>query len=76
MPKRADDAAWAADRELVAEQHRLLVEVVEGFPASRLGRRISKGRPWSYGDTILGITVHDAYHAGQIQLLKRIGRRS
>jgi len=30
---------------------------------------------WTYGDTILGITVHDAYHAGQIQLLKRMGRR-
>lgn len=76
MPKRADDAAWAADCELVAEQHRLLVEVVKDFPATRLGRRLGSGKRWSYGDTILGITVHDAYHAGQIQLLKRIGKRS
>jgi hypothetical protein len=75
MPKRADEGAWAADRALVANEHRLLVEVLEGFPASRLGRRMSRGKRWTYGDTILGITVHDAYHAGQIQLLKRIGRR-
>ena len=73
MPRRADAAAWDADRALVAEQHRLLVEVVEAFPAGRLNRRMGAGR-WTYGDTILGITLHDAYHAGQIQLLRRIGR--
>jgi DinB family protein len=76
MPKRADDSAWAADCALVAEQHRLLLEVVQGFPASRLGRRMGPRKRWSYGDTILGITVHDAYHVGQIQLLKRIGKHS
>jgi uncharacterized damage-inducible protein DinB len=72
-PRRADAAAWDADRALVAEQHRLLVEVVEAFPAGRLNRRMG-ARRWTYGDTILGITLHDAYHAGQIQLLRRIGR--
>jgi hypothetical protein len=46
---------------------------VAAFPAGRLNRRMGSRR-WSYGDTILGITLHDAYHAGQIQLLKRIGR--
>jgi hypothetical protein len=72
MPKRADEGAWAADRALVANEHRLLVEVVEAFPESLLARRMGTGKRWTYGDTILGITVHDAYHAGQIQLLKRI----
>jgi len=76
MPKPADESAWAADRALLAREHRLLVEVVEGFPARLLTRRISRSRRWTYGDTILGITVHDAYHAGQIQLLKRLGRRN
>jgi hypothetical protein len=73
MPRPASEEAWAADRALLAEQHRLLVEAVEGFPPARLGRRVSGGRRWTYGDTILGITIHDAYHAGQIQLLKRLG---
>lgn len=76
MPQPAGAAAWAADRALLATQHRLLAEAVEAFPAARLARRISRGRRWSYGDTILGIVVHDAYHAGQIQLLKRLARRS
>ena len=73
MPRPASEAAWDADRALLAREHRLLVEAVEGFPAGRLGRRVSSGRRWTYGDTILGITLHDAYHAGQIQLLKRLG---
>jgi hypothetical protein len=73
MPKPAGEAAWAADRALLAEQHRLLVQAVKQFPATRLGRRVSAGKRWTYGDTVLGITVHDAYHAGQIQLLKRRG---
>jgi len=75
MPQRSDEGAWAADRALVANEHRLLVEVVADFPVSLLGRKLGRSKRWSYGDTILGITVHDAYHAGQIQLLKRIGRR-
>ncbi len=70
MPKRASEAAWAADRALLAEEHRRLHEVIRRFPASLLGRRYS-GKRFTYGDLILGIAVHDAYHAGQIQLLKR-----
>jgi len=27
---------------------------------------------WTYGELILGIAQHDAYHAGQIQLMKRL----
>lgn len=70
MPRPADEAAWAADRALLAAEHRALVRVVEGFPAGRLNRRIARGKRWTFGDTILGILVHDAYHAGQLQLLK------
>ena len=75
MPRRADPAAWDADRLLVAEEHRRLLEVVEDFPAGKLARKLGARKRWTYGDTILGITVHDAYHAGQIQLLKRIAPR-
>ena len=75
MPPKPDPAAWEADRDLLALQHGLLAEVVERFPPKLLGRRMTAGKRWTYGDTILGITIHDAYHAGQIQLLKRIGRR-
>ncbi len=32
-------------------------------------------RKWSYGDLIAGVLAHDAYHTGQIQLLKRLWKR-
>jgi len=70
LPEPADEAAWAADRALVAEEHRLLAEAIGRFPPGQLERRA--GKRWSYGDLIIGIMAHDAYHAGQIQLLKRI----
>jgi hypothetical protein len=41
-----------------------------------LNRHVGTRKRWTYGDLILGITVHDAYHAGQIQLLKRLARAS
>ena len=71
MPEPADARAWAADRELLAAEHQLLLETVEDFPAARLGRHSGRKR-WSYGDLIIGIVMHDAYHAGQIQLMKRL----
>jgi hypothetical protein len=71
-PRPADEAAWAADQALLAREHRLLVEVVQDFPPARLNRRAGTRKRWTYGDLVLGITVHDAYHVGQIQLLKRL----
>lgn len=71
-PKPADATAWAADRALLALEHRLLVAAVEEFPAAKLDRRAGTRKRWTYGDLIIGIAVHDAYHAAQIQLLKRL----
>jgi hypothetical protein len=75
MPTPAGARAWANDRELLRVEHQLLLETVEDFPAGKLGRRSGRKR-WSYGDLIIGILMHDAYHAGQIQLMKRLyGKR-
>jgi uncharacterized damage-inducible protein DinB len=71
-PSPADEVAWDADRALLASEHRMLVEVVQSFAPTRLNRRAGTRKRWTYGDLILGITVHDAYHVGQIQLLKRL----
>jgi hypothetical protein len=72
MPTPANSAAWAADRRLLADEHQLLLETIEDFPGALLGRSAGGRKRWSWGDLILGILVHDAYHAGQIQLLKRL----
>lgn len=71
-PKRPDESAWAEDRRLLAGQHRLLAETIYAFPPSRLADRVSSTKRWTFGELIVGILVHDAYHAGQIQLLKRL----
>lgn len=72
MPARTGEREWAADRALLADEHRLLVTAIKAFPAARVGRHAGGRKRWSYGDLIAGIAMHDAYHAGQIQLMKRL----
>jgi uncharacterized damage-inducible protein DinB len=76
LPARPDEAAWKADRALLeAEHHRLRRSIAE-FPAANLARRPPGGKKWTYAQLIIGALVHDAYHTGQIQLLKRLGGRA
>jgi uncharacterized damage-inducible protein DinB len=75
VPARADEAAWQADRALLATEHRRLMRVIANFPPARLNRRPPGGKKWTYGEQLIGVLVHDAYHTGQIQLLKRLARR-
>lgn len=70
-PDRATEAAWKADRRLLEEEHRLLREAVAGLTARDLGRKPPGGET-SLLDLVTGAAAHDLYHAGQIQLLKRL----
>lgn len=72
VPARADEPAWRADRALLAEEHRRFIAAVARFDGAKLHRRPPGGKRWTYGDLILGVLAHDAYHTGQIQLLKRL----
>jgi DinB superfamily len=72
VPSRAGEAEWRADRELVAREHRELVKAINNFPPARLNRRPPGVKRWTYAELIIGILAHDAYHAGQIQILKRL----
>ena len=69
----ADDSAWRSDLELLAGEHRELRGAVARFPPDRLGERTAK-KKYRYVDVIRGVAAHDLYHAGQIQLLKRLVR--
>lgn len=73
VPAHATERAWAEDRALLARQHDALVRAVRRVSRARWNRRGPSGR-WTYGETIVGIVAHDVYHAGQIQLLKRLWR--
>ena len=70
-PVDATEAAWREDIHLLEESHRSLCEAVAGLNFSDLKKNPS-GSKWTNLQTISGIASHDLYHAGQIQLLKRL----
>jgi hypothetical protein len=72
-PTEASEAAWRRDVALLIAEHRALrAEVLKLRPA-QLARRAASSRS-SVLTLVRGIAAHDLYHAGQIQLLKRLAR--
>jgi DinB superfamily len=74
LPPTPTEAAWRADVALLVDQHERLREAVAAFPSSRLETRPPGGK-WTFAEQIHGVAAHDVYHAGQIQLLKRLRGR-
>ena len=68
---RFDRNAWGRDVALLADEHRRLREAVERVDVARLDDRLPKS-PFTVAALIRGAAAHDLYHAGQIQLLKRL----
>ncbi len=66
-----DAKAWREDLKLLDEQHRILLDAVSGVADADLDRT-PEGTKYSLSDLIQGVAAHDLYHAGQIQLLKRL----
>ena len=64
-------SAWTADVGLLVIQHRRLREAVEALDPEALARPMPKS-PNSPAFLVRGVAAHDLYHAGQIQLLKRL----
>ena len=63
---------WAEDVALLRSEHQRLVEAVSAIPSRRYGIVLPGRRRWTIGELIVGIAQHDAYHTGQIQLMKRL----
>lgn len=59
------------DVALLVREHRLLRAAVAAFPEARWRER-APGSPLTYAALVRGIAAHDLYHAGQIQLIKRL----
>lgn len=74
---RVDEAAWQGVRERLAARHEAVMKAVAGFDPSRLDDLVdpSKGRQSGTGGSFYallhGLAQHNAYHAGQIMLLRR-----
>jgi hypothetical protein len=66
--------AWEEDVRLLIDQHRKLRAAIAEVPVRALERPL-QGSLHTAVYTIRGIAAHDLYHAGQIQLLKRLQTR-
>ena len=71
LPNLTTATAWNRDRQLLKREHEGLRRVIARFDATRLGRRGWRSK-WRNAQDIYGIASHDLYHAGQIQLLRRL----
>ena len=70
-PQEATAAAWRADIELLAETHKSLRAAIAKMNPKTL-YKIPPNSKLNDFALISGIAAHDLYHAGQIQLLKRL----
>jgi len=64
VPAPSTPAAWKRDVDLLAAEHRALRETVKRLAGLTPSRR----------RLIAGIALHDVYHTGQIQFVKRLIR--
>ena len=69
-----DDKAWRADLQLLDDMHDALRAAVITLSANDLPK-IPPGKKVSNFALLSGAAAHDLYHAGQIQLLKRLAPR-
>jgi DinB superfamily len=70
-PVTLSEAAWQEDVALLERMHWAMREAVAALAPRDLGVTPA-GSKVSNFDMIAGVAAHDIYHAGQIQLLKRL----
>lgn len=63
--------SWEKDLAHLLREHRLLRDEVARLREQDLPRRVGTSR-WTHAAMVRGIASHDLYHAGQIQLIKRM----
>ena len=80
VPARPDERAWRAALTALDAAHVAFRDTVRGLDAARLTTRVGDERnpPLGTGvtiaQTINGLVQHDAYHSGQIALIKKLLR--
>jgi len=71
LPERAEEKTWRLELRLLDGMHGALRETIASLDPALLRKSIGARRQ-SRSRLIYGIACHDVYHAGQIQLLKRL----
>ena len=65
----AADLSWSQIQALVDANHQRVIDTVRGIGEGRVKSPLKDEEQF---DLVLGITSHAVYHAGQIQLLKKL----
>jgi len=72
-PERISERHWKNDVKMLDAMHRSMRNAIAHLEASDL-KKHPKGSVYTFESTIYGVAFHDVYHAGQIQLVKRLSR--
>lgn len=72
-PRRPTPAAWRDDREILDAEHTALLGVLNELSPRAL-ERPAKGHRQTPREMLVGVALHDTYHAGQIRLIRMQGR--
>jgi hypothetical protein len=74
------EEAWRRSVRSLDEAHQELVRVLADFPEAKLHQRVGDARNpalgtgVTYAGMLRGLAQHDAYHTGQIAILKKVIR--
>jgi uncharacterized damage-inducible protein DinB len=71
LPGDMGEAAWKGELALLDATHRALRDAIVAVDPKTLSRSLP-GRKTPRAALITGAAAHDLYHAGQIQLIKRL----
>ena len=80
LPEMPDEPAWRAALAALDQAHVAMRDVVRALDASRLAARVADernpalGTGVTFAQTINGLVQHDAYHSGQIAVVKKLLR--
>lgn len=80
VPERATEAEWKQALVALDEAHRELVGALREMDPAKLGEPMSTARDAplgtgvSYRAMLRGVAQHDAYHTGQIAILRKLYR--
>jgi hypothetical protein len=72
-PASPDASAWRDDLALLWDEHDALVALVRSLRRGELTVLLPGHR--TAADQLVGTALHDAYHAGQMMLVRRLAER-
>jgi len=68
------EGAWRVAIARTKRTHEILVKAVAALPEARLRDRVP-GKRYDFYHLLHGVAQHELYHAGQIAILKKAGRK-